>query len=120
MQADTPKVLVELDREQAEHLFERCTESTNAPKINGYSCENCRAIGETLRAALSSTQLEVREEFTKVATLADGSDWRSASWHELTVIENLALPPRWGATDVRIQKRTVSESPWRDLKEESE
>lgn len=56
-------VTLKLDREQAEHLFRRCTESTNAPKINGYSCEDCRAIGTALRAALDGEEAEERVEY---------------------------------------------------------
>lgn len=49
-------ITVELTREEAQHLSERCTESTNAPKVNGYSCETCRAIDSKLRCALQSAE----------------------------------------------------------------
>lgn len=50
------QVTVTLNRDAAAHLLERCTETTNAPKVNGYSCETCREIGETLRAALERSE----------------------------------------------------------------
>jgi hypothetical protein len=48
------QITVTLDRDLVEHLFERCTESTNTPKVNGYSCEDCRAIGTLLGPALDA------------------------------------------------------------------
>lgn len=46
-----------LTHEEMQHLLDRCTESTNAPKVNGYSCEVCRVIGAKIEAALSGSPL---------------------------------------------------------------
>jgi hypothetical protein len=51
-----------LTRDEMQHLLARCTESTNTPKVNGYSCEVCRAIGEKLERALASPEEGKPEE----------------------------------------------------------
>jgi hypothetical protein len=120
-------VVVRLGEEKARHLFERCTESTNAPKINGYSCEDCREIGETLRAAIDSPPVEGAVQHQIYAETVGGGEL-IARCVDLDQARQRLLghQAESGLVNPRIQSRTTTQlsdgseliSPWSDLESE--